>query len=168
MKALSLTQPWATLIAIDAKRIETRSWETLYRGPLAIHAAAGLGLVGGKKGLTELCAREPFHSVLDRLWQPPGTFWAPASLPFGAIVATAYLVACERTDSLIGTTQLYTRNANGHPQFWELDEEQRAFGDYSPGRFAWLLCDIKPLPEPISAKGALGLWDWQPPEGFTP
>src|SRR6202030_2406661 len=39
MKALTLTQPWATLVAIGAKRIETRSWPTLYRGPLAIYAA---------------------------------------------------------------------------------------------------------------------------------
>jgi activating signal cointegrator 1 len=41
MKAITLTQPWATLVAIGAKRIETRSWPTNYRGPLAIHAAKG-------------------------------------------------------------------------------------------------------------------------------
>jgi hypothetical protein len=41
MKALTLTQPWATLVAIGAKTIETRSWPTSYRGPLAIHAAKG-------------------------------------------------------------------------------------------------------------------------------
>lgn len=40
MKALTIWQPWATAIAIGAKRIETRSWETHYRGPIAIHAAA--------------------------------------------------------------------------------------------------------------------------------
>lgn len=39
MKALSLWQPWASAIALGAKRVETRSWETLYRGPLLIHAA---------------------------------------------------------------------------------------------------------------------------------
>jgi hypothetical protein len=44
MKGLTLTQPWATLVAIGAKRIETRSWPTRYRGLLAIHAGAGLGL----------------------------------------------------------------------------------------------------------------------------
>lgn len=41
MKALSLTQPWATLVAIGAKKIETRSWSTSYRGPVAIHASKG-------------------------------------------------------------------------------------------------------------------------------
>lgn len=38
MKAITLWQPWATLIAIGAKRFETRSWGHAYRGPLAIHA----------------------------------------------------------------------------------------------------------------------------------
>lgn len=36
LKALTLWQPWATLIAIGAKRIETRGWATSYRGPLVI------------------------------------------------------------------------------------------------------------------------------------
>lgn len=40
MKALTVTEPWATLIAIGAKRIETRSWPTEYRGPVAIHSRA--------------------------------------------------------------------------------------------------------------------------------
>lgn len=38
MKTLSLYQPWATLMVIGAKRIETRSWMSRYRGPLAIHS----------------------------------------------------------------------------------------------------------------------------------
>lgn len=39
MKALSLWQPWASLIYDERKSVETRSWEMLHRGPLAIHAA---------------------------------------------------------------------------------------------------------------------------------
>lgn len=38
MKALSLMEPWAALIAAGVKSIETRSWRTAYRGPLYIHA----------------------------------------------------------------------------------------------------------------------------------
>jgi hypothetical protein len=37
------------------------------------------------------------------------------------------------------------------------------FGDYSPGRWAWILDDIQPLREPVRARGAPGLWDWYPP-----
>ena len=39
IKAISLWQPWASLIALGGKKIETRSWPTKYRGPLAIHAS---------------------------------------------------------------------------------------------------------------------------------
>ena len=32
MKAITVIQPWATLLASGRKRIETRSWRTNYRG----------------------------------------------------------------------------------------------------------------------------------------
>ena len=38
MKAITLHQPWATLIVDGHKRYETRSWRTSYRGPVCIHA----------------------------------------------------------------------------------------------------------------------------------
>lgn len=40
MKVLSLTEPYATLIANGIKKIETRSWKTNYRGKLYIHASS--------------------------------------------------------------------------------------------------------------------------------
>jgi len=39
MKALSIRQPWAGLIAAGVKTIETRIWRTEYRGPLLICAS---------------------------------------------------------------------------------------------------------------------------------
>ncbi len=51
MKAITLHQPWATLVAVGAKRIETRSWATSYRGPLAIHAARTTPQGDGRFGL---------------------------------------------------------------------------------------------------------------------
>lgn len=36
MKAISLHQPWASMIASGKKTIETRSWPTAYRGDLLI------------------------------------------------------------------------------------------------------------------------------------
>ena len=39
MKALSIRQPWAWLIAAGHKLIENRTWRTAYRGPLLIHAS---------------------------------------------------------------------------------------------------------------------------------
>lgn len=42
VKAITLIQPWATLVADGAKMIETRSWGTKYRGFMAVHAGTML------------------------------------------------------------------------------------------------------------------------------
>ncbi len=150
MKALTLTQPWATLIALLEKQIETRSWATTYRGPLAIHAAQGLTPVGGKEGLLQLCRREPFRSVLLQ----HGYLGTP-SLPRGAIVAVCELVNCVPTAG--------SRPGSGGPKYadWvhDLTDQERAFGDYTAGRYGWLLANIRPLSRPIPCRGAQGLWD---------
>ena len=39
MKAITLWQPWASMVAAGEKTVETRCWQTPYRGRLAIHAA---------------------------------------------------------------------------------------------------------------------------------
>jgi hypothetical protein len=39
MKAITLWQPWATLLAVGCKHMETRSWPTKYRGEILIHAS---------------------------------------------------------------------------------------------------------------------------------
>jgi activating signal cointegrator 1 len=152
MRCITLTQPWATLIAIGAKKIETRGWSTSFRGPLAIHAAAGLGPVGGMKGYAELCTSSPFWEALT------GAGYCgphPRQPPRGAIVAVARLYSIYRitVDGIEGF--------NPQPPANEI-----AFGDYSPGRYAWLLTDVRALPEPIPARGALGLWEWTPPAGI--
>lgn len=148
MKAITLTQPWATLVAIGAKKIETRGWATAYRGPLAIHAGKGLGPVGGLRGLEELCNRVPFRSVLRQHLKrgPNGGNWLQPDLPLGKIVATVELYDIRPTAEFIG----------------EISVQERAFGDYSAGRYAWLLRNVQMLPAPIECRGALGLWEWQP------
>ncbi len=151
MRVLTLTQPWATLVAIGAKRIETRSWATKYRGPLLIHAAAGLGPVGGVLGLGAQCSVEPFWGVLHA-----ADYMRSDMLPRGAIVAVAELVSVIPTEIL---------NRQGSwiidTDTWSMTDQERAFGDYTPGRYAWLLADVQPLATPIPTKGALGLWNWE-------
>lgn len=160
MPVLTLTPPWGTLIAIGAKHIETRSWSTNYRGRIAIHQAKGTRPIGGDQGLMELCRSEPFRSVLVGA----GYLGTPA-LPRGAIVATAELIKCMSTDWLSGTGRTTVLNSTLPVEF-VLNPQERAFGDYSAGRYAWLLADVKALPEPIPARGGQGLWRWQYPEGF--
>lgn len=168
IKALTLTQPWATLVAIGVKKIETRSWSTTYRGLLAIHAAQNLTPVGGKGGLYELCMSEPFYRVLDL-----AEYKTSEDLPRGAIVAIARLVECvstenEAVDNEPGTPWFVGRLPGVNQHHYEVppqrDTDEYAFGDYSPGRYAWLLADVKKLDTPIPARGGQGLWNWQPPE----
>jgi len=134
VKALTLTQPWATLVAIGAKWIETRSWRTEYRGPLAIHAAKGM-----PHWAMDTCQEEPFRGVLLA-----AGIAGVCDLPRGAVIATCRLVGCLPTEIFFPS------------------EREREFGDFDSGRFAWLLDEIVALPAPIAAKGALGLWEWTP------
>lgn len=43
IKALSIRQPWAWLVANGHKDIENRNWKTQYRGPFLVHAAKAWG-----------------------------------------------------------------------------------------------------------------------------
>lgn len=146
MKALTLTQPWATLIAIGAKRIETRSWGTAYRGPIAIHAAKNLGPVGGMRGLIEQCDVPAFAHALQktRLYDNHEN-----PLPRGAIIATADLVDVRCTNMKLRAEVLAQT----------ITPYEIEFGDYTSGRYAWHLENVIALPEPIECKGALSLWD---------
>lgn len=175
MRAITLTQPWASLVAIGAKRIETRNWATRYRGPLAIHAAAGLRPIGGKKGLLDLIEREPFWSVLREAFavQLGGERHYPGDaetitneLPYGAIVAVCDLVAIARIDHYDPWPDEYDPRQRGpFLNFGSTgeplpDEPERSFGDYRVGRYAWKLDNIRALPEPVVVRGALGLWEY--------
>jgi len=148
MKALTLTQPWATLVALDAKRTETRSWRTSYHGPLAIHAAKRM-----PKPASLLCWQEPFCTVLEAGGYKPGdgTTSNPFGLPLGPVIAVAILIDIQ---------PITLENRPLEPEY--------TFGNYSPGRFAWILRNVYRLPDPIPARGSLGLWEWNPPTSSTP
>src|SRR5690242_7565318 len=89
MKALTLRQPWATLVALEAKRTETRSWRTPYRGSLAIHAAKTM-----TKAASSLCWEEPFRTALEAggYRAEDGPTINPFGLPLGAMIAIAVLI----------------------------------------------------------------------------
>lgn len=142
MKAITLYQPYATLIAIGAKRIETRGWRARYRGPLAIHAARAF-----PPEARALCRREPFRAALQH-----GGYVSPDALPLGAIVATCRLVEC------VPTERDAERPSEHVPPG---DTPERAFGSYAPGRYLWLLGDVVPVSPPRPARGKQGFWDWR-------
>jgi hypothetical protein len=133
MKTISLLQPWATLVIMGVKTIETRSWQTAYRGPLLIHASKG------KKG-SILCSRPPLSQYIEDFHR----------LPFGAIIGSVSL------QEIVPVEQLHLSGR----QIANLTLEETAFGNEAKGRYAWLLSDPVALQTPIPVKGTLGLWDF--------
>lgn len=131
---LSMTQPWATLVTLSAKRVETRSWGTPYRGWIAIQAAKTFP---GDAKL--LCREKPFNKYIGTI----------SELPLGTIIALARVEVVNSTP--------YQRMVL-ETQQCESARDELAFGDYSDGRYAWVFDSIVKLKEPIPHKGALGLW----------
>jgi hypothetical protein len=156
VKALTLTQPWASLVMAGVKRIETRGWQTRYRGPLVIHAARGW------TAETHALARD----LMDRDILParPGVVERYGGhnpdLPLGAALGIAQLV--DVCPTFVLGKPVTARAPGGGRAAWYVTELERELGDYSEGRYAWLLADPEPFPEPVPCKGALGLWNYAP------
>lgn len=83
MKALTISQPFASLIANGEKFVENRTWGTNYRGPIAIHAGKG----------TQYMSRAEMQRD---------------GVPCGKIVATARLLACMPLESMRGVSRTQT------------------------------------------------------------
>lgn len=155
MKCISLSPPYGSLVAFGLKRIETRGWATSYRGPLAIHQTAAPGPKGTTEAaLWDRCLSEPFRSALAA--QGIGN---PARLPRGKIVAVVELLDCVATWPSWASVEPWFTATHGDA-CWQVPppEPERSFGDYRPGRYAWLLSDVRALPAPVPARGMPGLW----------
>lgn len=131
-KVISIKQPWAYLVVIGAKKIETRPFYTHYRGELLIHCSAKIDF-----SALDLCQiDERFNRYIPDV----------RVLEQGKIIGKVNVVAC------VDTITMRTLP--------ELTNEERAFGDYSDGRYAWLLSDPVKFDNPVPAQGRLGLWDF--------
>jgi activating signal cointegrator 1 len=143
MKALSLWQPWASLVALGEKRIETREWTTSYRGELAIHATAKMPPYWlGKSRDSEV-----FRNELADVFNVRREYdvFAAKKLPLGAVLCIVRLESIEPT----------------HEVREILCERERIFGNYDDGRYAWHLELIERFDTPIPAKGNRMLWNWE-------
>lgn len=158
MKAITLYQPWATLVAIGAKKIETRNWATKYRGPLAIHAGKNPIYID-RHGENYICEDHYFAEVLIQAGILHLLDIYPNIMPLGAIIATCELIECSRIDAWNPKPDM--RGWQSGIYYWEYSEQEKAFGNYKPGRYMWFLANIKPLKIPIQVKGARRLWEWE-------
>jgi len=128
MLAITLHEPWATLIARGDKAIETRGWTTRYRGPLAIHASKSDKYVDMWPDLW-------FDADRNAPVPPPPSYW-----PHGEVIAIVDLVGVQPTESL------------------KPSAKEKAFGDFSPGRFGWLLQNVRPVVPGVMCRGMRMLW----------
>lgn len=146
MKALTVWQPWASLIAAGVKPYEFRGWAAprgLIGQRIAIHAGARkprrgeieeLRLIvghgkGGAAGILD--GALPILEHAESLW-------------FSAIVCTAVL------------GEPFSA-ANGLPALGITRNDSDRAGHFN---FAWPLTQIERLEPPIPAKGAQGFWEW--------
>jgi len=132
MKFLTLHQPWASLVAIGAKRIETRSWPTSYRGRLGICAAAAF-----PQRARTLCWQPDFAAALIH-----GGYGDIRQLPLGKVLAVVDLVHCVPVSAVMLLT---------------IGDDQ-PFGDFTFGQYAWMLENVGRLRRPIPCKGTHRLW----------
>lgn len=165
--AISLWQPRASLVAAGIKRWETRSWPTKYRGRLVIAAAARRPHARDGMGPWAI----NFTGAVLRRDAVPYAY-NPAEnrsldLPLGAVVASANLVDCVRmvgagpvstetlTETLrpdgfvvVGPEQMaFYRPGIADGELSVDISDQREFGIWEPGRWAWRLEDIRPTTE---------------------
>ena len=130
-----MLEPWASLMALGHKHIETRSWRSDYRGDIAIHASAS----------NKACRK--YHEI-DKMWRnagldiPEGWPMEPKDYPLGRVVAVG---------RLIDVSEMTVDNINRQSRM------ELAFGDWRPGRFAWIVASVRRV-EQIPWKGALCLW----------
>jgi hypothetical protein len=136
LRAITVKQPWAWAIARAGKTIENRSRGTAHRGPLAIHA----GLAWSGRGADD-------KRVLAAVRKVTRDDILPSDLSRGAVIAIAELV-------------------DSHPDAgccrpWGESEYSEAGGRVRTVVHHLVLEDIRPLPEALPCRGALGLW-WLP------
>jgi hypothetical protein len=138
-KAISVWQPYATLLASGAKQFETRTWApgSLHMGePVLIHAS---------KRWTEderdLCLTDPaFFRALSAA-KEAGLPWDFDAPPLGCIVAVATFNSAWRSEELLP----------------KISAQERHFGAYGPGYWGWHFPEVKPI-QPIPWRGRQGLF----------
>lgn len=138
MKAISLHQPWASLVMQGVKRLETRSWAppaSLVGERVLVHAA---------KRLDRCVLERPFSEVI----RDPGRD-APIGVLLGSVlIEGAWEIEREADVGLI-VREYHRRHDGLGGHFEEAIARELAFGDFELGRWAWGLGAPRRLNVPI-------------------
>ena len=135
MKALSIKQPWASLIAHGIKDIENRNWKTHFRGRIYIHASA--------KDSGAL-----YESLNVKQIEAMNNHWTDSpypNRPLSAIIGEVDIIDC----------------VINHPSIWA---EKTDFSQEDPQSiWNWVLANPVLYDKPIlNVKGKLSFWDPTP------
>lgn len=149
MRAISLWQPWASLMANGSKRNETRGGVTKVRGEVAICASKKW-----TNQLKELCYSSPFsEGLVGDLFKGMGgeverMTQVMLNTPLGCVVAVGELYDSITSEEWIRLHADALR-ANSSSVLREL-----RFGNYAPGRGVWRFRKMRKLAKPVPCKGA--------------
>lgn len=136
IKALTISQPFATLIGDGRKWVENRCWPTKYRGPLAIHAGKG----------TQYLTRTQLEDF-----------------PTGCVLAVANLAACVELRAAQAVASRDPRAGIRRIAGTNRTYRQFLSHRHTEGPYCWVLSDVFRLHKPIVASGKQGLWEWECP-----
>lgn len=145
MKALSIKQPWTSLIAHGIKDIENRTWRTNFRGKIYVHASGSP-------------AKEPYKIFTDE----QASIFIESDLDFNM------LESYKHTSQIIGEVEIIDCVIN-HSSIWA---EQTPIKGYTiEGEplyehkpiWNWVLANPVLYEKPIiNVKGKLSFWEFTP------
>lgn len=154
MKAITLHQPSADLVAVGLKLYETRSWApavNLLGEQIAIHA--------GKRKPTAYDLAGPVGDAVLK---------HNLTLPLGVVVATARLLEAYRVEGVDPDKPGHVLVERTRKPFWYADHREYDrtlsiprdhYGDFSAGRWIWRLSNIVRVETPIPLNGHQKFWD---------
>lgn len=133
MKAITIKQPWASLIVHGIKNIENRSWQTNFRGRVLIHSSA-------KGDIAKFGCLQPNQRL--KVLNTPMSRICFNDLPFGAIIGSVEIVDCvQNHPSIWADKGVYNRvltnpilfpepiPVKGKLSLWEYDKIQEPVSD---------------------------------------
>lgn len=137
---LSLWRPWPALIFHAGKRVENRSWFTMHRGPLLLHAAVGVDP-----------AAMSFARDLAELERRQGTGAEPSRIDLSKVPADPH----DHPTGIVGVVDLrdVCRHAYDNPG---KDCACRWWANFK--HMHWLFDDVAEFPEPVPHSGKQRLW----------
>lgn len=140
MKALSIKQPWASLIAHGIKDIENRTWKTNFRGKIYIHASGQFAFDPKKmSGLNPIQMKSINDKDIHEEWE----------FLRSAIIGEVEIVDCVINHSSIWAQQTEVRGKT-------IDNETMYVGKPI---WNWVLANAVLYDEPIlNVKGKLSFW----------